>query len=407
MRALSVLTLLAAVLLTAPLSASADSRSAGPFVGLWITRFDYRTESDVREAIGRSADLGVTDIFWQVRGQADAFYPSDLEPWGRELFRDLPADATSPGFDPLAAALTEARARGVRLHAWVNIMPLWKGKSPPADGTSVRHPFNAHPEWRLRNAAGEPQPLNDHYVIVNPLLPAVHDHIVAVCRDIVTRYPVDGLHMDYVRFVSDTMKDPAAFPGDSESIGLFEKATGTTWSDTPECEAAFRAFKRQRISDLVRRIKTEAVNRRPGCVLTAAIWRRPDLAVDTYLQDAPAWLKDGTLDRGLPMLYTSDNRQYEDDLTAWLAAAPGKAISPGLGIYLHDPDAPAGGSTRWQLDESDRVKSEGFALFAYASMYESADPNQNKSPKAVAERAARLALVRGEIARRRPAAATP
>ncbi len=369
--------------------------SERPFLGLWITRWDYRSEKDVADCIDRAASLGATDVFWQVRGQCDAFYRSDLEPWGRELFRDLPADATDPGFDPLAVAIQAAHAREMRLHAWVNVMPLWKGTQPPTD---PRHPFNAHPEWRLRDAAGNPQTLNEHYVIVNPLLPAVHDHIVAVCKDIVTRYAVDGLHMDYVRFVSDTMKNPAAFPGDPESVSLFKKATGRTGLDTAEDKAAFRDFKRDRITELVQRIRREAVESRPGVVLSAAVWRRPDLARDVYLQDAAAWLNSGLLDRACPMIYTKDDKRFEDDLGAWIAATPagrkaGRSISPGVGIYMHAP-----GASSTQVANTAARHTDGVALFAYAALFESVDPNQDKSPQQVAERAARLAAIRATLA---------
>lgn len=370
---------------TAPPASTLDR----PFLGLWITRWDYRTAKDVAECIDRAAAIGATDLFWQVRGQADAFYRSDLEPWGRELFRDLPKQSSDPGFDPLELAVRRAHERGLKLHAWVNIMPLWKGTDPPAD---PKHPFNAHPEWRLRDAAGTPQALNEHYVIVNPLLPAVHDHIVAVCKDIVSRYPVDGLHMDYVRFVSDTMKDPAAFPGDPESVELFKQATGRVGLDSAEEQAAFRDFKRDRITQLVRRIRREAVNARPGVVLTAAVWRRPDLAHNTYLQDAAAWLNEGTLDRACPMIYTKDDKQFHDDLAAWLAAAPGKAITPGLGIYMHAP-----GASKMQLDDAFTAHVAGVALFAYAAIYESVDPNQDKSPEKVTERSERLRAIRSAL----------
>jgi uncharacterized lipoprotein YddW (UPF0748 family) len=376
---------------TAPAAASAR-----PFVGLWVTRWDYRAQHDVAECIDRAAAVGATDVFWQVRGQADAYFRSSLEPWGRELFRDLPADATDPGFDPLDLAVRLAHQRGLKLHAWVNIMPLWKGKEPPAD---PKHPFNLHPEWRLHDAKGTPQALNDHYVIVNPLLPAVHEHVVAVCKDIVTRYPVDGLHMDYVRFVSDTMTDPSAYPCDPESIEIFERASGHKWTGSDADKATLRDLKRDRITALVKRIRTEAVSARPGVAFTAAVWRRPDLARDSYLQDAAAWLNDGTLDRACPMIYTKDDKQFAGDITAWTAACPGRAITPGLGIYLHAPNASAS-----QFDIAAAAHASGFALFAYASLYESVDPNQDKAPAKVAERSERLKEITAEVIRRTPAA---
>src|SRR5688572_8515818 len=152
------------------LAAGARAQTAGEFRGVWINRWDYRTTADVKRAFEEVSTLGVTDVFWQVRGQADAFYKSDLEPWGLELLRGLPAGTNDPGYDPLALAIAEAHARGLKIHAWFNVMPMWKDKVEPVNPA---HIFNAHPNWRLFDSKGAPQALNEHYVIVNPIYPEV------------------------------------------------------------------------------------------------------------------------------------------------------------------------------------------------------------------------------------------
>jgi uncharacterized lipoprotein YddW (UPF0748 family) len=389
-----VASLMAVCSASAQVATGTADGAASEFRALWITRWDYLTRADVERAIREAKDLGVTDIMWQARGQCDAFYKSDLEPWGRELFAKLPGDARDPGYDPLALAVERAHAAGLRIHAWVNVYPLWKGTSPPPDPA---HAFNAHPDWRLHDAKGQPQALNEHYVIVNPLLPEVQDHVVKVCRDIVTRYAVDGLHLDYVRFVSDTMKDPAAYPADERSIGLFRKATGRAGITAPEDQAAFRDFKRDQITLLVRRLKDEAVKSRPGVVLTAAVWRRPDLARDSYLQDAAAWLRAGVLDRAMPMIYTAKDEQFDGDLAAWLKEADGQPVSPGIALYMHGAD---GAQTIRQIEIGGGRGASGLSLFAYSTMFESADPTQLKDEKSVAERAARLKAVAAYLKKR-------
>lgn len=380
----TLLALLLAIM-TAALATGQPTPSPHPdFRGLWVTRWDYRSPSDVKRVMGEVASLGVTDVFWQVRGQADAFYKSDLEPWGRELFRDLPPGSKDPGYDPLELAVTEAHSRGLRIHAWFNVMPMWKGTEPPTD---ARQLFNAHPDWRLYDAKGAPQALNEHYVIVNPIYPEVQDHIVAVAKDIMTRYAVDGLHMDYVRFVSDTMKDAAAYPGDARSIELFRKAPGRAGVTSKDDQAAYRVFIRQRITDLVRRIKKEAVGARPGAVLTGAVWRRPEMATDAQLQDAPLWLKEGTLDRAMPMIYQDKNEQYESDLKAWIAAlgtANLARLSPGIANYKHTPT-----QTAEQIQIGRALGVRTYSIFAYASLFESVDPNQSKEASEIKLRADR------------------
>lgn len=349
----------------------------GPMRGLWITRWDYRTPKDVTEAIDRAAALGVTDIFWQVRGQGDAFYRSRIEPWGEELLADLPKGTRDPGFDPLELAVVQAHLKGMRLHAWINVMPLWKGKTPPK---SPEHPWNAHPEWRLYDQSGHMQELGDHYVIANPVLEEVQDYIVRVVADIVVRYDVDGVHLDYIRFVSETMDSKATYPGDPRSIGLFTKATGRRGLVSEDDQRAFRAWKRNRITDLVRRIKKEAVERRSGVMYTAAVWRDPSIGQIQYLQDAALWVKEGTVDLITPMIYTDDDAMFRSDYEAWKAAAGADRVVPGIGVYKHK--SPAQTVRQIEIAKS----PAGFALFAYATIFDSANPAESKTQAAKDQR---------------------
>jgi uncharacterized lipoprotein YddW (UPF0748 family) len=366
---------------------AAPAAAGTPITAIWVTRWDYRTADDVRQIIDNAAALGVTDVLWQARGQADAFYRSDLEPWGSELMQGLPAGSKDPGYDPLALAVERAHAHGIRIHAWVNVFPLWKGVKPPTDR---KHPYNAHPDWRLRDSAGKAQPLNDHYVIANPVLPDVHDHFVAVCKDILMRYKVDGLHLDYVRFVSEKMDDPNLYPGDPVSLAIFKRQTGRASVVTSEDKAAYRDWKRDRITALVRRVRREVINGHPGVAYTAAVWRRPDLGHDQYLQDAALWLREGTLDRVFPMAYTDKNEQFKGDIDAWMMSAPGKPVTPGLGVYLHKP-----GQTAAQVGLE--PEAAGFAVFGYSTLFKSAAPEQKHDAASDAERAARREEVAGLI----------
>ncbi len=361
-------------------SGMAPAFTDGPMRGLWITRWDFRSPSDVSEAIDRAASIGVTDVFWQVRGQADAFYRSPFEPWGEELLEDLAPGTTDPGFDPLELAIVQSHARGMRLHAWVNVMPLWKDKTPPK---ARNHLFYTRPEWRLHDQSGVPQPLNDHYVIVNPVLDEVQDHIVRVIADIVDRYAIDGIHLDYIRFVSESLDETKVYPGDAVSMGLFAADSGRTGVRDSDDKRAFRAWKRNRITGLVRRIGTEAVNRKQDLVYTAAVWRDPTIGQVQYLQDGALWLREGTIDAAMPMIYTDNDNQYRGDWQAWHQAASGGRIVPGLGAYKHTDPA--------QTIRQIRISSspDGYALFAYASLFDSANPLELMTPEARAERRVR------------------
>src|SRR6266581_8423504 len=99
---------------------SADQTPFSSYRGMWLDRFDYSSAASITTAMSRAQALGITDMMFQVRGQADAYYflndGVETYPAGKGI---------SASYDPLAIAINEAHNRGIRLHAWVNMMPLW------------------------------------------------------------------------------------------------------------------------------------------------------------------------------------------------------------------------------------------------------------------------------------------
>lgn len=345
---------------------------------VWVTRWDFRSPDDVRRIVADASELGMTDIFWQVRGQGDAYYRSSIEPWGEELFRD-DRSKSDPGFDPLELAINESHRRGVRIHAWINAMPLWRGKAKPRD---PEHPLYTHPQWRLHDADGNVQELHEGYVVVNPVYEEVHQYIAGIVRDIVRRYDIDGVHLDYIRYLSDEIGPNDLMPGDAKSLGMYARATGNAGIASRVDRDAYRTWIRSRITDLVRTIRETALREDPGILYTAAVWRRPELARDRYMQDAATWVNAGIVDAVLPMIYSDDDLRYKDDLDAWFKAVDDRKVVPGIGAYKHD----SAGQTANQVMIGDTRR---FAIFAYSTIFESVNPDQDRSEKAIAERALR------------------
>lgn len=126
---------------------------------------------------------GVNAIFFQVRAECDALYKSDIEPWSRFL-TGVQGKAPSPYWDPLQWMIDECHKRGMELHAWVN---PYRAKtklttSLASNHIAVKSPASVFPY--------------DGLFILNPGLPENRQYIIRVVDDIVSRYDVDGIHMD-------------------------------------------------------------------------------------------------------------------------------------------------------------------------------------------------------------------
>lgn len=340
---------------------------------LWVNRYDYRSEEDVRTALRRAGEAGFDTVLFQVRGNATLAIPSRHEPWSREFGHE------DPEFDPLAVAIDEGHRSGVRVHAWVNALPGWRGETAPPE--TLRQLYTEKPEWFLVDQFGRREPLSKgSYVLLNPCLPEVRAHIAGVCADIVRRYDVAGIHLDYVRFLEprfverDGRRVQLDYPRDARTLLLYREDEGRAPDDDP---AAWAAWKRARIGELVREVRDAIERTRPGIVLTAAVFAPPRVAFADVLQDWGTWLRQGLLDGAFAMLYRDDDERFAEEARACMLTAGHARLWLGIGVYLHeDPD-----QTLRQMRLADELGASGIALYGYASFWAPAGASGPASPE--------------------------
>lgn len=136
-----------------------------------------------RKKLDQLKEMGVNAVFFQVRCEADAWYYSPNEPWSR-FFTGNQDQAPEPFWDPLAFMIDECHQRCMELHAWINPYRASTKLSLPLGD---RHPYHRHPEWFVKYG---------DLLLFNPALREVQDYTCRIVADIVSRYDVDGLHMD-------------------------------------------------------------------------------------------------------------------------------------------------------------------------------------------------------------------
>jgi len=362
-----------------------------PVRAVWVARFHYRDADDVRAIIRNCAAMGCNTVLWQVRGAGTVTYPSRLEPWTEEFgFAD-------PGYDPLALAVAEAHRHGLRIEAWFNVLPGWQGPRPPPLANQL---WNARPGWFLCDAGGQRQPLAildaktgkpaNHYLLLNPCLPEVRQHIAALIDEIVSRYDVDGVHLDYVRYAWETIPDAEKkYPRDARTLELYYRETRKRPDDDP---AAWKHWRAAQLTRLVADVRRVLDRRRPGAALTAAVSSNPRTAYDAYLQNGVAWLRSGLVDALMPMAYTEKPAEFAAAVEAYRHLVGGRRIVPGVGVYKHK----AAHVMEQQLEYC-RAAGGDFALFSYDSFYpnsqDRSDPNGPRA-EAQAERQLRRAVLK-------------
>lgn len=358
------------------LAASAGCQQGKMFTGgvraIWVTRGDFRTADDITRIMEDCRQGGFNVVVFQVRGNGTVFYPSKIEPWAEQF------NFSSPGFDPLESACREAHKRGLELHAWVNVMPAWRGTRPPASPEQL---YNRHPDWFWYDQRGNRQPLNSFYVSLNPCLPEVRGYIVDVFHELVANYPVDGLHMDYIRFPNEPPAIPQGsdidYPRDAKTLALYKQATGLT----PDADrAAWNKWRTDQVTALVVDIRSNMRRTRPLAALSASVGAEYEGSL-RHFRDDRRWVKEKLIDAAFPMNYKADLASFDSGLSGWLPLRSAVTVVPGL-WFAPRLDTAQGIEVVRQQIQSSLQKTGNYCVFAYSSLFDVRDDREHLGDEA-------------------------
>ena len=311
-----------------------------------------------------------------MRGTADAYYASGIEPWAQRVSGGTLGQPPSPFWDPLAYFVQRAHERGIQLHAYVNVYPvgdrLADNSCPP--------PLRVTPlplYYRLQDAHGATDgKLNaaqwtaldaiscGEYQMASPASDVFRAHFKAVVADLVNRYDVDGIHLDRVRYAARTTScDPVS--EDAYGGPCFSGADG-----------AYENWQRQQIDELVREVYQDVIVPSGREVwLSAAVWHTYidrwgwgyTQGFHDFYQDSQGWTQAGIIDAISPMIYSANPETFRLErwrtLVADFQAHRGdRYVVPGIGA-----DQPFNEITD-RIATARALGTAGHAIFSYTAL---------------------------------------
>lgn len=309
---------------------------AREFRGLWIAsvaNIDWPSRpglsaeaarAELRALLDRARASGLNAVILQVRPAGDALYASTLEPWS-EYLTGAQGVAPKPWWDPLKYAVDEAHRRGLELHAWFN---PYRARHGTARGPLSSRHFSVTRQSLARSYGDQRW--------MDPGEPAVRAHTIRVIIDVVTRYDIDGVHIDdyfYPYKERDRRGRTIEFP-DAETYLRYVRGGGTLARDD---------WRRENVNALVRELYASIHAAKPWVkfgVSPFGIWRPgfPESVVgfdayDELYADARKWLQEGWLDYFSPQLYwpvAQAGQEYPILLRWWAEQnAFGRHLWPG------------------------------------------------------------------------------
>ncbi len=319
--------------------AAAQHPLPGEFRGFWCHSAFGVEGMDWDAAIGRLADNGFTAILPNLLWGGVAFYPSAVLPV---------SSLVATRGDQLQQCLAACRKHGLQIHVWkVN----WNLGSAPKDFVD-----RMRREGRLQSdARGREEPW------LCPSHPENQKLEMDSMVEIVRRYPVDGIHFDYIRYPD---ADHCFCAGCRERFSRFVGATLQRWPEDVRPGGPRRAswldWRRGNITAVVQAVSEQARGLRPKIKLSAAVFPNWAMDRDHVGQDWKLWCDRGWLDFVCPMDYTSSDAQFENwarNQKRWAGKTP---CYPGIGAWVLSPDRVIG-----QIQLARRQETKGFVIFNY------------------------------------------
>ncbi len=330
-------------------------------------------EKEVEETVRYVKSAGLTAIYLESWYEGFTIWPSAIP--GVRMLPGL------KGFDVLEAFVRIGHRMGIEIHAWVEtfmagIIPPGKDNTP--ENVAIYAPLIAdHPHWALTSRQGSRAsyiPFDRiHMYFMNPMEEEARDLVSRIYQEMVSRYDLDGVNFDYVRFPQPNQ------PGDGSLddfgfcdniVAAYREHYGTDPYEITEQHPQWRQwchFRAELINTFVYRTADELHTLRPGLSISVAIWANFEEAATVKYQESMDWVTKGYIDEVFTMSYYMDLRPVLEETHETRRRAEDQAFSStGIAAFMDVP-------RDLFLDMLLRIRDEntaGAAIFALGSFRE-------------------------------------
>ncbi|AFY74675.1 hypothetical protein Syn7502_02724 [Synechococcus sp. PCC 7502] len=276
---------------------------------IWVDRGTIVAAGSERKLaviFDRMEAAGVNTVFLETINAGYPIYPSAIAPQQNPLVK---------GWDPLASAVKLAHERQMELHAWVWVFGVGNQRHNLLVNKPASYPgpvLERNPSWANLERNGRVF-APEGKTFLDPANPAVQNYLLSLYKEIITRYDVDGLQLDYIRYPRQEVGRDLGFgiAGRKE----FEALTGidpiSISPNNPSLWWLWTSFKVQQIDNFVAKVSKELKQIKPRTIISAAVfpWKSLD-RLNKIQQNWEAWASRGEVDLMVPMTYAPDTSAF-------------------------------------------------------------------------------------------------
>jgi len=330
---------------------------------IWLDRGTIvatRGAKGMSELFDKLKAAGINVVYFETNNAGFTMYPSKMALQNPETL----------GWDPLGTGLKEARKRNMEFHAWFWNFNVGNAKHNPIIGKESDYPgpvLGAHDfAWALASSTGSFLPPRQFEYWLDPSNPECRQYNKDLMTEVVNKYPVDGIQLDYIRYPFNNRGSEMGW----NWLGRqkFEKETGLSLDRLDdETRAAWVQWKTNIISSYVKECSDFFRALKPGIRISAAVYAMPRrLRVNAIQQDWETWIANGWIDTLNPMTYVASPKELTEMASFVRESTKDNGLAyPGLSIRQLDT-----AGLIEQLDGARVTGTLGTTMFAAAHLDE-------------------------------------
>ena len=322
-------------------------------------RSSEKSEAEVRETVSSMAAMGINTLYLETwyNGSFAGFSDNDL----------IIHTKANGDFDALEAFTRVCHEYCISIHAWVENFFIGTVESQEQANMKLADHFDGR--W-LKDKTGKNtfyySVSNTNFIFMNPYDSEVRSFLVEFYDEILTKYDVDGIHLDYIRF-PELNYGTNDFGYNDDIVSAWQESKETKADPrslvSGDLYASWVSFRKEIITSFVGEIDAMMNEKHPNAWLSAAVYPEPSTTSWQLFQDPYEWVKRGYVDELVSMTYSGDNSYIKSNASSFVRNIASRCFySTGISAFSGTPWE----TLVYQPGEARTAGANGFSVFSFS-----------------------------------------
>lgn len=323
-------------------------------------RSSEKSDAEVRAVVEKMKLLGINTVY--------------LETWYNGSFvgfseNELIKHCTANGsYDAMDGFVRICHENGIEVHAWVQNFFIGTVEAQEQANMALA---NAYPDW-LKDKNGKNtffySASNTNFIFLNPYDKEVRSFLIDFYKEMLEKYDIDGIHLDYIRF-PELNYGKTDFGYNENIVTAWQIENATTVNPATLTSGAlyqsWLKFRQDIINSFVKEVYEMIKAEDPDTWLTAAVYPGIPSIKNDIFQDCANWVENGYVDELFSMSYGADNAYVSNNASKFVTLSGNKCFY-STGISAFGETVPM--NFALQMTEVRQTGADGVAIFSLANI---------------------------------------